>query len=98
MLCVCCVLFKRLALFFGLLSFYVASRGVIPQEDTSVKLFWEGSFLMAVEFYLAFQVRVCVLLWYGKVWCGVVWCGAFVFYGLVWFSIGFALRWRGGVR
>lgn len=26
------------------------------QEDTSVQLFWESSFLMAVEFYLAFQV------------------------------------------
>ncbi|CAM9740715.1 unnamed protein product, partial [Scytosiphon promiscuus] len=30
-------------------------NGQTIEEDTSVKLFWEGSFLMAVEFYLAFQ-------------------------------------------
>ncbi|CAN0010157.1 unnamed protein product, partial [Choristocarpus tenellus] len=30
------------------------------QEDTSVVFFWEGTFLMAVEFYLAFQVLVIV--------------------------------------
>lgn len=29
---------------------------LMKQEDTSVKLFWEGSLLMGVEFYLAFQV------------------------------------------
>ncbi|CAB1107887.1 unnamed protein product [Ectocarpus sp. CCAP 1310/34] len=48
---------------------YIAYRRVLTnlrakycghEEDTSVKLFWEGSFLMAVEFYLAFQANGCL--------------------------------------
>ncbi|CAM9695876.1 unnamed protein product [Ascophyllum nodosum] len=49
---------------------YVAYRRVLTtlrakyrgqEEDTSVKLFWEGSLLMTVEFYLAFQANGCLV-------------------------------------